>query len=183
MAIEKKDIDEVAADLKGTFEDFKKKNDQELEAIKSEKGKLGEQVEKLNEKLGDIDKLKTELEKELKAAKRPGVTGGEGVDEHKTTFYQFLRKGVDDGLADLERKAVQTTTNPDGGFAVPEELDRTLLELLKDESPMRSVCSQITVGSPDYKKLVNLGGAGSGWVGETDARLSLIHISEPTRPY
>lgn len=170
MAIEKKDIDEVAADLKGTFEDFKKKNDQELEAIKSEKGKLGEQVEKLNEKLGDIDKLKTELEKELKAAKRPGVPGGEGVDEHKTAFYQFLRKGVDDGLADLERKAVQTTTNPDGGFAVPEELDRTLLELLKDESPMRSVCSQITVGSPDYKKLVNLGGAGSGWVGETDAR-------------
>lgn len=170
MAIEKKDVEEVAKDLKGAFDDFKATNDKELEAIKSEKGKLSEQVEKLNEKLGDIDKLKTELEKELKAAKRPGVTGGEGVDEHKTAFYQFLRKGVDDGLADLERKAVQTTSNPDGGFAVPEELDRTLLELLKDESPMRSVCSQITVGSPDYKKLVNLGGAGSGWVGETDAR-------------
>ena len=51
MAIEKKDIEEVAADLKGTFEDFKKKNDKELDGIKAEKGKLSEQVDKINEKL------------------------------------------------------------------------------------------------------------------------------------
>ncbi|TPT55481.1 phage major capsid protein [Acinetobacter baumannii] len=170
MPIEKKDIEEVAADLKGTFEDFKKKNDKELEGIKAEKGKLSEEVEKINEKLGDLDKLKTELEKELKEAKRPGATDGKEVGEHKSAFYQFLRKGIDDGLSELEIKAVQTTTNQDGGYAVPEELDRTLLELLKDESPMRAVCSQMTIGTPDYKKLVNLGGAGSGWVGETDNR-------------
>ncbi|MBJ8503599.1 phage major capsid protein [Acinetobacter seifertii] len=170
MPIEKKDIEEVAADLKGTFEDFKKKNDKELEGIKAEKGKLSEEVDKINEKLGDLDKLKTELEKELKEAKRPGATDGKEVGEHKSAFYQFLRKGIDDGLSELEIKAVQTTTNQDGGYAVPEELDRTLLELLKDESPMRAVCSQMTIGTPDYKKLVNLGGAGSGWVGETDNR-------------
>ncbi|MFA3129920.1 phage major capsid protein [Acinetobacter pittii] len=170
MPIEKKDIEEVAADLKGTFEDFKKKNDKELEGIKAEKGKLSEEVDKINEKLGDLDKLKTELEKELKEAKRPGATDGKEVGEHKSAFYQFLRKGIDDGLSELETKAVQTTTNQDGGYAVPEELDRTLLELLKDESPMRAVCSQMTIGTPDYKKLVNLGGAGSGWVGETDNR-------------
>ncbi|HGF9376316.1 TPA: phage major capsid protein [Acinetobacter nosocomialis] len=170
MPIEKKDIEEVAADLKGTFEDFKKKNDKELEGIKAEKGKLSEEVGKINEKLGDLDKLKTELEKELKEAKRPGATDGKEVGEHKSAFYQFLRKGIDDGLSELEIKAVQTTTNQDGGYAVPEELDRTLLELLKDESPMRAVCSQMTIGTPDYKKLVNLGGAGSGWVGETDNR-------------
>ncbi len=170
MPIEKKDIEEVAADLKGTFEDFKKKNDKELEGIKAEKGKLSEEVDKINEKLGDLDKLKTELEKELKEAKRPGATDGKEVGEHKSAFYQFLRKGIDDGLSELEIKAVQTTTNQDGGYAVPEELDRTLLELLKDESPMRAVCSQMTIGTPDYKKLVNLGGAGSGWVGEIDNR-------------
>lgn len=170
MAIEKKDIEEVAADLKGTFEDFKKKNDKELDGIKAEKGKLSDQVDKINEKLGDLDKLKDELEKELKAAKRPGATQGKEAGEHKTAFYQFMRKGTEDGLSELERKAVQTTTNQDGGYAVPEELDQTLLELLKDESPMRAVCSQLTVGTPDYKKLVNLGGAGSGWVGETDPR-------------
>lgn len=93
MAIEKKDIEEVAADLKGTFEDFKKKNDKELDGIKAEKGKLSEQVDKLNEKMGQLDSLKSELEKELKAAKRPGATQGKEADEHKTAFYQFMRKG------------------------------------------------------------------------------------------
>ncbi|RLZ06384.1 phage major capsid protein, partial [Acinetobacter sp. 2JN-4] len=92
------------------------------------------------------------------------------VEAHKTGFLQFLRKGNDDGLADLQKKAIQIGVDADGGYAVPEELDRTILQLLHDESPMRKVCNQITVSTSDYKKLVSLGGAGSGWVGETAAR-------------
>jgi HK97 family phage major capsid protein len=170
MAIDEKDVSEVAKELKGAFEEFKKSNDKELEAIKSEKQKLEEKTDKLNEKLGEIDSLKAELEKELKTAKRPDATKGKDVEAHKTAFLQFLRKGSDDGLADLQQKAVQVAVDADGGYAVPEELDRTLLQLMKDESPMRRVCNSITVSTSDYKKLVNLGGAGSGWVGETTAR-------------
>ena len=169
MAIDEKDIGEVAKELKGAFEDFKKSNDKELEAIKAEKNKLEEKTNQLNEKLGEIDQLKADLEKELKSAKRPGVPKGD-IEAHKKAFMQFVRKGVDDGLADLQQKAVQVAVEADGGYAVPEELDRTLLEILKDESPMRRVCNSITIGTSDYKKLVSLGGAGSGWVGETDAR-------------
>ncbi len=170
MAIDEKDIGEVAKELKGAFEDFKKSNDKELEAIKAEKSKLEEKTNKLDEKLGELDHLKAELEKELKSAKRPGAAQGKDVEAHKAAFMQFMRKGTDDGLADLQQKAVQVAVEADGGFAVPEELDRTLLDVLKDESPMRRVCNSITIGTSDYKKLVNLGGAASGWVGETDAR-------------
>ncbi|MGG6879646.1 UNVERIFIED_CONTAM: phage major capsid protein, partial [Pseudomonas aeruginosa] len=67
-------------------------------------------------------------------------------------------------------KALQIGVDADGGYAVPEELDRNIIELLRDESPMRQVCNQIFVGTPDYKRLANLGGAGSGWVGETAPR-------------
>lgn len=169
MAIDEKDIGEVAKELKGAFEEFKKSNDKELEAIKSEKNKLEEKTNQLNEKLGEIDQLKADLEKELKSAKRPGTPKGD-IEAHKKAFMQFVRKGVDDGLADLQQKAVQVAVEADGGYAVPEELDRTLLEILKDESPMRRVCNSITIGTSDYKKLVSLGGAGSGWVGETSAR-------------
>lgn len=169
MAIDEKDIGEVAKELKGAFEEFKKSNDKELEAIKAEKNKLEEKTNQLNEKLGEIDQLKADLEKELKSAKRPGALKGD-IEAHKKAFMQFVRKGVDDGLADLQQKAVQVAVETDGGYAVPEELDRTLLEILKDESPMRRVCNSITIGTSDYKKLVSLGGAGSGWVGETDAR-------------
>ncbi len=169
MAIDEKDIGEVAKELKGAFEDFKKSNDKELEAIKAENGKLEEKTNQLNEKLGEIDKLKADLEKEIKSSKRPGAPKGE-VEAHKKAFLQFLRKGTDDGLADLQQKAVQVAVDADGGYAVPEDLDRTLIELMRTESPMRRVCNSITIGTSDYKKLVNLGGAGSGWVGETDAR-------------
>lgn len=169
MAIDEKDISEVAKELKGAFEEFKKSNDKELEAIKAEKNKLEEKTNQLNEKLGEIDQLKADLEKELKSAKRPGAPKGD-IEAHKNAFLQFMRKGVDDGLAALEQKAIQVAADADGGFAVPEELDRTLLQILKDESPMRRVCNTITVSTSDYKKLVNLGGAASGWVGETDAR-------------
>ncbi|NHB57019.1 phage major capsid protein [Acinetobacter sp. 194] len=170
MAIEKKDIEEVAKDLKGAFEDFKKANDKELEAIKAEKGKLGEQVDTLNEKLGELDQLKTELEKELKAAKRPGAVVGKEADAHKAAFSQFIRKGREDGLAELQQKAVQVGVSEDGGYAAPPELDESLLEILRQDNVMREECGSIIISGNGYKKLVNVGGAASGWVGETDNR-------------
>jgi HK97 family phage major capsid protein len=170
MAVEIKDVQEVAEALGKKFDEFKSVNDKRVEALESEKGKLAGQVETLNGKLSELDELKSALEKELADAKRPGASGSKSVSEHKNAFMQFVRKGKDDGLAELQQKALQTTVEADGGYAVPEELDRSIIELLRDESPMRSVCNQITVSTPDYKRLVNLGGAGSGWVGETAAR-------------
>ena len=35
---------------------------------------------------------------------------------------------------------------------------------------MRQVANVVTMSTPDYRKLVNLGGTNSGWVGETDLR-------------
>ena len=170
MAVEIKDVQDVAEALGKKFDEFKSTNDKRVDALEAEKGKLAGQVESLNGKLSELDELKSSLEKELAGIKRPGAVAGKEVSEHKAAFLQFVRKGKDDGLAELQQKALQTTVEADGGYAVPEELDRTILELLRNESPMRQVCGQITVSTPDYKKLVNLGGAGSGWVGETAAR-------------
>ena len=170
MAVELKDVQDVADALGKKFDEFKSVNDKRVDALEAEKGKLFGQVETLNGKLTELDELKSSLEKELAAVKRPGAVGGKEVSEHKTAFMQFVRKGKDDGLADLQQKALQTGVEGDGGYAVPEELDRNILELLRNVSPMRQACGQITVSTPDYKKLVSIGGAGSGWVGETAAR-------------
>ncbi|KPA98101.1 phage major capsid protein [Pseudomonas asplenii] len=170
MAVEEKDIKEVAEALGKKFDEFKEKNDRRIAGLEEEKGKLSGQVDTLNEKLGELDELKSALEKELADLKRPDGTGTKAASEHKAAFMQFVRKGIDTGLGELQAKALQVGTDADGGYAVPEELDRSIIELLKNTSPMRQICNQITVGSPDYKRLVSLGGAGSGWVGETDAR-------------
>lgn len=170
MPADIQDVKQVADELGAKFDEFKLKNDKRIDALEAEKGKLVEQVDGLNEKLGELDEMKSALEKELAGLKRPDGSGTKAASEHKTAFMQFVRKGVDTGLGELQAKALQIGVDADGGYAVPEELDRTIIELLRDESPMRQVCGQITVGTPDYKKLVNLGGAGAGWVGETAPR-------------
>ncbi|EQA0587455.1 phage major capsid protein [Escherichia coli] len=184
MAVDIKDVEQVAQELQQKFDDFKAKNDKRVDAIEQEKGKLAGQVETLNGKLSELENLKSDLEKELLELKRPaGGAQNKLATEHKEAFVGFLRKGREDGLRDLERKALQVGTDEDGGYAVPEALDRNILTLLKDEVVMRQEATVITVGGSDYKKLVNLGGTASGWVGETDTRsqtaTSRLELIEP----
>lgn len=169
MAVDQQDAVQVAQEIKQRFEEFKSVNDQRLEAITQEKGKLAEQVETLNGKLSELDNLKTNLENELAEFKRP-AGGNKQASVHKEAFARFIRKGDDQGLAELEQKAMQTGVDADGGYAVPEELNTDILSKLRDEVVMRQECNVITVGTPDWKKLTNNGGISSGWVGETDER-------------
>lgn len=171
MALDEKDLQQVGEALQKKFDEFKSVNDKRLDAVTQEKAKLAGEVESLNEKLSEYEAFKKQVEAEMLAMKRPGSTASsKDVEEHKAGFNAFLRKGADSGLAELEKKALQTTVDADGGYAVPEQIDTQILQLQRNISPMRSVCNQITVGTPDYKKLVNLNGAGSGWVGEAAAR-------------
>lgn len=45
MAVDIKDVEQVAQELQQKFDDFKAKNDKRVEAIEQEKGKLAGQVE------------------------------------------------------------------------------------------------------------------------------------------
>jgi len=156
------------------FAEFREANDARLKALES-KGSvdplLEEKVDKANAAITAIGKQMDEIEKK---ANRPGGVGKGSarpeVDEHKQAFGLFLRKGREDGLRELEKKALNITTDADGGYAVPEQIDTDVLSLMQNMSPMRGVCNVITVGTPDYKKLVSTHGAGSGWVDEDDAR-------------
>lgn len=112
MAVDIKDVEQVAQELQQKFDDFKAKNDKRVEAIEQEKGKLAGQVETLNGKLSELENLKSDLEKELLELKRPaGGAQNKLATEHKEAFVGFLRKGREDGLRDLERKALQVTAD------------------------------------------------------------------------
>ena len=50
MAVEKKDIEDVAEALGKKFDEFKEKNDKRIDGLEAEKGKLSGQVDTLNEK-------------------------------------------------------------------------------------------------------------------------------------
>ena len=169
MAVDQKDVELVAQEIKNQFEQFKATNDKRLDAIEQEKATLAGKVESQNAKLSELDNIKTALENELKEIKRPNG-GNKNTSEHKAAFAKFIRKGDETGLAELEQKSMQVGIDADGGFAVPEELNTDILSSLRDEVVMRQECTVMTVGTPDWKKLVNEGGIASGWVGETDKR-------------
>ncbi|MDV7401066.1 phage major capsid protein, partial [Arthrospira platensis SPKY1] len=77
--------------------------------------------------------------------------------------------GGDDGW---ETRATQTVTSTGsaGGFALPEVIERQIARLSVDISPIRQIATVRTVGSPDYKELFDVNGAGFEWVGESDTR-------------
>lgn len=169
MSIDRQDVVQVADELKNRFEEFKSANDKRLDAITHEKTALAGQVEKLNNQLTELSNLKSVLEQEIAEIKRPAR--GKSVDsEHKAAFSNFIRKGVEQGLTELQQKSMQVGVDADGGYAVPMELNTDILSALRDEVVMRQECTVMTVGTPDWKRLVNEGGIASGWVGETDER-------------
>ena len=140
-----------------------------------------DEIKGMVEQLSDLqktrlDELNNRIDGIEAKANRPGA-GVPGADitaaekEHLKAFQAFARKGIDNGLQDLEIKAgMSTGSDPDGGYAVPTVIDSEIEKLLKDLSPMRRICKVISVSTPDYHKLVNKGGTASGWVGETQAR-------------
>lgn len=168
-------VAKILADLQKTFEDFKVEREAELKGINQ---KFADVVQ--TEKVDRINSEITQLSKDLDAvntaiaALKVGGAGGD-VDpeksEHAKAFNRWFRKGVDNGLSDLEVKAKLTTqSDPDGGYLVPEEMETTIDRVLGTVSTIRSLARVISISTSTYKKLVNMGGASSGWVGEEDPR-------------
>ncbi len=158
------------------FEEFKKANDARLDKIEKAgaTGDLDAKLAKIEEDLSTALGLKAELARIEAKSNLQGLFSGDKPEKtaYKSAFFdRFVRKGEDSAeLKDLMRKAWSIGTPADGGYALPEELDRTIEKMLRNVSPVRSVANVVQVGTSDYKKLVNVNGIASGWVGETAAR-------------
>lgn len=174
------DAKKVLEDLQKAWHEFKAENDTRIKALES-KGSvdalLVEKVEKINADISLLDSIKAQISNlEMAVSQGQFGTGGDpSVDkaksEHAKAFERFFRKGVDAGLADLEVKAsLRTSSDPDGGYTVPEEVEKTIDRVAETVSAMRRLATVMNISTDTYKKLVNMGGAGAGWVGETAAR-------------
>lgn len=156
------------------FAAFKEANDKELADIKKGLADVvqTEKVDRINSEVTALTKALDEVNAKLAA----GTLGAPGKAdpakaEHKAAFNRFFRKGVDADLRDLEVKAkLNTQSDPDGGYVVPEEMEAGIDRVLGTMSAMRSLATVRTIGAPTYKKLISQGGATSGWVGENDSR-------------
>jgi len=177
------EIKQMVEQIGTTFEEYKKTNDAKLEAIKASKvtGDMEAKLAKMDGALDSMTEIKAKLESMEIKLNRPGVfdTKGDSTSreaaEYKSAFINWTRKRGDqapEAQRQLEAKAadVRTSTNASGGFALPEEIERAIALIGVDISPIRALATVRTVGTPDYKELFDINGAGFEWLGEPDTR-------------
>lgn len=168
------DANKILAELKQTFESFKAAHEEELKGIRKNFADVitTEKVAKIDGEISNLTKALDTINSAL-ASNRLGGSASENPDRkaHAAAFDKWFRKGVDAGLRDLEVKASMTTqSDPDGGYLVPDEMASTIDRVLSANSVMRQLATVMPIGTSTYKKLVSMGGATSGWVGEEEAR-------------
>ena len=178
-----KTIDSIAT----AFEEYKSTNDARIEAIKAGKGtaELDAKLARMDAAIDNMGEVKSKLEAMETRMSRPGAYGeGESTSreaaEYKGAFLNWMRSPTDQerqqkvtaAQRNLETRAAdaRTSTGASGGFALPEEIERTIARLGVDMSPIRSLATVRTVGTPDYKELIDVNGAAFEWIGETDTR-------------
>lgn len=169
-------VAQILNELKSTFEQFKAAREDEIKGINAKFADVvtTEKVDRINKDIEALNKAVNDAN-QLIAAAAVGGAGGISHDpdvvEHATAFNKWFRKGVDNGLSDLEVKAKLTTqSDPDGGYMVPSETEATIDRILGTVSAIRGLARVVQISTSEYKKLVNVGGATSGWVGEEDDR-------------
>jgi HK97 family phage major capsid protein len=169
----------VLGELNRTFAEFRQKNDERLDQL--ERGRedvvTAEQVDRINASLRELTETVNAQRETITSLSIGGGAGdapSAAVRDHGAAFNTWFRRGsgdVEAGLRGLEVRAGLTTqSDPDGGYLVPEEMDRTISRVLSTVSAVRGLSRVISISGAEYSQLVNQGGASSGWVGEEAAR-------------
>lgn len=133
---------------------------------------------KLNDELTrlakDIKSANDRAEAAESAAARPNR--GDGTKStpeeiaYKAGFFDYIRKGNENGLRDLEQKALVTSNNADGGYTVRPELDALIDKVARAVTVMRSLATVRSISGRSLKKITQKSGAAiGGWGNETTA--------------
>jgi len=161
--MELKEITDLIAAQGKAWDEFQKANDARLKAIEAKgyaPADLTEKVEKLNTELAAIGKQLTEVEKKA-GRPQPGKDDKEVTPEqaeYRKAFALYLRKGRTEGLEELSRKAMNTGSDPDGGYLVVPEMDLAIDRVAQTMGGLAPLADTITIGTAKWEKLVKTSG-------------------------
>lgn len=162
------DFEQISAEMQKTLTEFRTYVDRELKEIKATGVAAPETKDALDRLNKRIDELQAKMERPKQGAEDPTQSN----PEYRKAFDKWARRGIESEVLKTATGLTMNadTNDADGGYAIPVELDRAILNLEMNLSPIRGICNVIQVGGADYKKLVNLHGTASGWVGESASR-------------
>ncbi len=88
---------------------------------------------------------------------------GRASDEYKTAFWGMIRNRA---ASPSVMNALQVGTDSEGGYLVPDEYERTLVQGLEEENVLRSLCTVIQTSSGDRKIPLVASHGTASWVDE-----------------
>ncbi|AEE98033.1 phage major capsid protein [Mahella australiensis] len=160
-----------------------------LDAAEAEKRDLtGEEEQKYEAIMADVDKIAKDIEREERMSaieaelnKSAGtIAGGKGTpgdvgeqrtgrasDEYRKAFWNSIRHGRN-ALYPEELRALQIGTDSEGGYLVPDEFERTLIQALESQNIMRTLATVITTAGDRMIPVVASHGS-AAWISEEGA--------------
>ena len=180
------DVKESLTEFGQAFEEFKKVNDERLEAIEKGEGTayLDEKMESIESKLNqfeDISKavqqaeanaenIKEQVAKLETVIKRPNSgLDTKQVDERVAAFDSYCRKGIE-GLEPAEKKALTVSNDSTGGYLAPPEYVRELLKTVTEISPIRGIARVRSTGQRSIQVPKRTSQFSAEWVAESGTR-------------
>lgn len=167
------DINRKVDSLGQAWEQFKDINDRRLNEIEK-KGASDPLTEThLNNINQTLDNYKDRIHQMETAMARPGLglknstvmTSAEY--EHKHAFCEYLRKGVDNNLAGLEKKALSVGSDADGGYLVTPHLSEQIVKYVFETSPMRQISNVTEISTDSLDVIQDEEEFASSWTTET----------------
>lgn len=156
------------------WEQFKQINDERLDEIERKGAADPLYVEHLGRISQALDTHKSRMDSLEVAYNRPalGEPGAESnvlkqnQSSYGKAFCDYVRKGLDAGL-EMQMKSLSVGSDVDGGFLVTPRMGDTIVRIVREGSPMRSIASVETISTEGLDLLDDADDIGSGWTTET----------------
>lgn len=168
------EISEKIDEIGNAWEHFKSVNDEKLRQIEQKGSADCMVMEELNKINNSLNEQKQQLDQLRISASRPSFEG-KNMDfqenlEHKKALNNYLKKGIDAPLANIETKADLTTATDSssayGGYLLTPNMQRIITGELNDNCFMRQICSVQTISSSALEVIDDTSFATS-WIAET----------------
>ncbi|MBN8542791.1 MAG: phage major capsid protein [Alphaproteobacteria bacterium] len=168
------EITERVHSLGNAWEQFKQVNDARLKEIER-KGHADPLYEEHLRRISDaLDNNKRRMDQiETVHGRLGGDVSGksfEDASEYKSAFRNYLRKGMDAGLEQIQLKALSVGTDADGGYLVTNQMSESIMATIKETSPLRALARVETISSDSLDVIEDTSEMSAAWVAETAAR-------------
>ena len=127
---------------------------------------LGKEIDRLERQAAidlELSKATSTALKTVPGRQQDDEKTGRASDEYGRAFWNAMRRPV---VNEGDRQSLTVGTDSEGGYLVPDEFEKTLIEALEEENVMRTLAKIIKTSSGDRKIPVVASKGEATWVDE-----------------